>query len=347
MNKKNTNRLDPTIGLKKGKKKKDLLGDVVKSIDKGLEEMESIGSKVFTVIDIKVEDIIPSKKNFFNVNEIDDLATDIEENGLSHNLLVRPAGKDKYEIISGERRFLALKKLGNLTAPCKVAEELKDNDIDSEIVLINTNAKTRQLSDIEKAKVIEKLEILYKKKKKQGIKVKGRIRENIAKDMGVSGEQVEILKRLNKLIPGLKKAVTNKEISTTAVDYFSSMEDKEQKLILGLIKKGETVDIKKAKVLKEQIESSAEIMQGEMAKLDIEKKKAEKELKNITNKIAKTKPDNKLNEADLKAIEDNAKITIATNMLSEIFKNKNVNITKSNQKELQKLQKNISIFVSV
>ena len=347
MDKKKTNRLDNTIGLKKGKKKKDLLGDTVKSIDKGLEEMDSIGSKEFTVVDIKVEDIIPSKKNFFKVNEIDDLAIDIEENGLSHNLLVRPAGKDKYEIISGERRFLALKKLGNLTAPCKVAEELKDNDVDSEIVLINTNAKTRQLSDIEKAKVIEKLEILYKKKKKMGIRVKGRIRENIAKDMGISGEYVEKLKKLNKLIPGLQKAVDNNKISKAAVTHFSSMEEKEQKLILGLIKKGEEVDIEKAKALKDQIVSSAEVLQGEMDKLDSDKKKAEKELKNITNKIAKTKPDNKVNKIDLKEIEDNAKITIATNMLSEIFKNKNVNITKSNQTELQKLHKNISKVVSL
>ena len=176
---------------------------------------------------------------------------DIRENGLSHNLLVRPLDGGRFEIISGERRFMALKVLGRSKAPCKVEEDLKDNDIDTEIKLINTNAKTRQLSDLEKAEAIKRLGILYKDKKSKGIKIKGRIRDNIASDLGISGIKVERLNKLNKLTPGLKEALGRNKISVSAVGQFSGMDAQTQKVMLSLIKNGEFVNTKKAKKLKE------------------------------------------------------------------------------------------------
>ena len=80
------------------------------------------------------------------------------QNGLNHNLVVRKLDNGKYELISGERRYTALTQLveqGNeifALVPCKVIEA---NDIDSEIILIQANAQTRELTEIEKLEQVK------------------------------------------------------------------------------------------------------------------------------------------------------------------------------------------------
>ena len=83
--------------------------------------------------------------------------------------------------------------------------------------------------DLEKAEAIKRLGILYKNKKNKGIKIKGRIRDNIASDLGISGIKVERLNKLNKLIPGLKEALGRNKISPSAVEKFSGMMCKHKK----------------------------------------------------------------------------------------------------------------------
>jgi len=329
-------RLNRSIGIDKDIKKN--IREVGLSIEEGLKTIDDIGSAEFIVKDINIKKLVPSKNNFFKVNDIEDLAEDIKENGLSHNLLVRPLKGDKFEIISGERRYEAFKLLGRKTAPCKVVEELKGNDIDTEIVMINTNAKTRQLSDLETAEAIKRLENLYKEKKKLGLNIKGRIRDNIASDIGISGRNVERLNRLNKLIPGLKKALSEDKISTNAVEQFASMDEVAQKTILKLIKNGEKVDIEKAKVLKEEIELSRLKLLDEIEGLKELKEKTELSIKKAKIDIPKTSSVKSIEiKLDPKEIEDNATITIAINMLSEKLENKDLKISDKNIKGLKKL----------
>ncbi|KKH62440.1 hypothetical protein DU75_03500, partial [Methanosarcina mazei] len=139
------------------------------------------------------------------MEDIEKLAEDIEENGLYHNLLVRPIEGGKYEIISGERRYRAHKLLNRKTVPCNVREELKNNDIDMEIQLHKANHETRELSEMERARSVQRLEELYKLKRKMGFKIEGKIRDVIGQDMKLSGAQVQRLKKLNSLIPELQE----------------------------------------------------------------------------------------------------------------------------------------------
>jgi len=312
------------------------------SIDDNLKAMEDIGSADFVVRDIEIEKIIPSVRNFFKVDDIEDLAEDIRENGLSHNLLVRPISGDRFEIISGERRFKALKILGRTNAPCKVEEDLRDNDIDAEIKLINTNAKTRQLSDIEKAKAIKRLEVLYKNKKDKGIKIKGRIRDNIASDLGISGIKVERLNKINKLIPGLKEALGRNKISASAVGQFSGMDTPTQKAMLSFIKNGEFVDIKRARKLKEEWEKTKDKLKAEVGILENENKLQQKKLikaeKKLLNSSLKPVEDVKVNQS---FIENNAAITIAVKMLLGLVTKKDLKVSDKNIAELKKLKKRL------
>jgi len=324
---------------------KEMAGNINKvglSIDDNLKAMEDIGSADFVVRDIEVEKIVPSDRNFFKVDDIEDLAEDIKENGLSHNLLVRPLDGGRFEIISGERRFMALKILGRTSMPCKVEEDLKDNDIDTEIKLINTNAKTRQLSDLEKAEAIKRLEILYRDKKSRGTKIRGRIRDNIASDMGISGIKVERLNKLNKLIPGLKEALDRNKISASAVGQFSGMDTPTQKAMLSLIKNGEFVDTKRAKKLKEEWEKTKDKLEAEVSILENENKlhqtklkEAEKKLSNSNLKPAKGAGANRSD------IEKNAALTIAAKMLLGLVLKKDLKISAKNLTELKKLKKRL------
>lgn len=60
--------------------------------------------------------------------DIEDLANNIEDVRLQiHRILVRPLGKNRYGLLAGMRRFLALKKLGRREAKCEVIK-VKDDD---------------------------------------------------------------------------------------------------------------------------------------------------------------------------------------------------------------------------
>lgn len=83
------------------------------------------------VHDVPIGDIVPSPwqpRTTFDEEEIEGLARSIEHQGLLQPLGVRrtrgasPEGRPVYELVMGERRFRALKKLGRPTAPVLVMD---------------------------------------------------------------------------------------------------------------------------------------------------------------------------------------------------------------------------------
>jgi ParB family chromosome partitioning protein len=67
-------------------------------------------------------------RNYFDEKKIDELAQSIKKNGLIQPIAVRPGRKGMYEIIAGERRWLAAQKAGLHEVPVVV---LNLNDIQS------------------------------------------------------------------------------------------------------------------------------------------------------------------------------------------------------------------------
>ena len=55
-----------------------------------------------------------------SINEISELANSIDINGLINPITVRKDNNDKYEIIAGQRRYLAMKELNKHTIPCNI-----------------------------------------------------------------------------------------------------------------------------------------------------------------------------------------------------------------------------------
>lgn len=111
-----------------------------------------------TITTIKLKDLAPSKANPRSVMDtaaLEGLAASIKTDGLLQNLVVRKKGK-KYEIISGERRYRALKLLqerGDIDDNFAVAADVRvgvDADTALRIATVE-NIQREQLAPIDEA----------------------------------------------------------------------------------------------------------------------------------------------------------------------------------------------------
>lgn len=163
------------------------------------------------LIKIKIKDIDPFKNHPFLVNNDDslkELAQSIKENGLLNPLIVRKKGNDRYEMISGHRRKLALELIGIEEADVYVKEL---NDDEATVYMVDSNIYREKILPSEKA-------FAYKMKM-DAIKHQGKTTsdteepklssEKIGKQHGESASTVKKYIRLTKLIPELLDLVDN------------------------------------------------------------------------------------------------------------------------------------------
>lgn len=312
-------------------KKFSISEGMLNGISKNTRKVEEFKAKDNFKIDyINIDRIKRNEKNFYEIVDIESLAEDIKLNGLNHNLVVRKLDNDMYELISGERRYTALNKLineGNKEfnlVPCKVIES---NDIDSEIILIQANAQSRELTEVEKLTQVERLKELYKIKKKNGEKVPGKIRDIIANDLKLSPTQVGRYERINnKLIPELKAVIEQGNLTIANASEFSSLSEEHQRVILSIIddktnmSKQEAVDLKnKLKKIEEEkeleLKKAYEEKELELKRLEEEKKNQVSKLKS-ENENLKKKLDNNIEE-ERKEIEGQIKIEFEEKLKNE------------------------------
>lgn len=202
---------------------------------------------------IALDDIIPAKNNNYGIRDIEPLAESIQADGLLSPLNVRfMEDTGKYEIISGERRYTAIKHLrdsgvaGHDAAPCLVERDV--SDLKAEIRLIRANSTTRVQTDPERVKNAARLAVLIDQLKGKGVKVPGRKRENIAEALGTSTAQVGRMESIEKnLIPEAKEAFERGGLNfSTAYETSLLPPEKQVEVVQGL-KSGEKVDIKSVK----------------------------------------------------------------------------------------------------
>jgi len=91
---------------------------------------------------------------YFDESKIDELAQSIKKNGLIQPIVVRTDKNEMYEIIAGERRWLAAQKAGLHEVPIII---LDLTDVQSLEVAIIENIQRENLNSIEEAKGYEKL----------------------------------------------------------------------------------------------------------------------------------------------------------------------------------------------
>lgn len=107
------------------------------------------------------KDITPSPerpRRNFPEQELKSLACSVAVNGIIEPLCVRKEGKDKYILISGERRLRAAKMAGLRRVPCVVH---KADDKDSALLTLVENIQREQLDFFEEADAIDRILGVY------------------------------------------------------------------------------------------------------------------------------------------------------------------------------------------
>jgi ParB family transcriptional regulator, chromosome partitioning protein len=95
-------------------------------------------------------------RQFFNESKLEELTNSIKKNGIIQPIAVRPKKSDsgKYEIVAGERRWLAAQKAGLHEIPVTI---LDLSDVESLEVAIVENIQRDDLSPIEEARGYKRL----------------------------------------------------------------------------------------------------------------------------------------------------------------------------------------------
>ena len=107
---------------------------------------------------LSISDLYPNKfqpRKIFDEDSLNDLEKSIKERGIIQPIIVRKSNEEsKYEIIAGERRWLAAQKAGLHEVPVVVTEA---DDLKSLEFAIVENVQRNDLNPLEEAQGYQKL----------------------------------------------------------------------------------------------------------------------------------------------------------------------------------------------
>jgi len=153
---------------------------------------------------------------------LDDLANSIKEKGLLNPIIVQKKDDGTYDLIAGQRRFLACKKIGWDTIPAIIREKMDDTD--ATIISLIENVHRADMSPIDKAKAYQKIYEKYKDYDK------------VARETGVSVSTIKKYLTLLNLAPSIQEKLTTSEgpagigALSKLAETFSSPEEQEKVL---------------------------------------------------------------------------------------------------------------------
>jgi ParB family transcriptional regulator, chromosome partitioning protein len=151
---------------------------------------------------IPIDSIVPNRfqpRTVFDEEKIEELSRTIHIHGIIQPIVVREFEKDKFEIIAGERRWRAMKKLGWDLVPA-IIKSL--NDTETASVALIENLQREELSPIEEAMAYGKL-----------LELHHLTQEALAQRLGKGQSTVANKLRLLKLPQVVQNALLNKQIT--------------------------------------------------------------------------------------------------------------------------------------
>tara|TARA_B100001996_G_scaffold304331_1_gene245226 strand:- start:806 stop:1654 length:849 start_codon:yes stop_codon:yes gene_type:complete len=132
---------------------------IKKGLGRGLSSLIGDTKVTKSINKLLVSELIKNKfqpRKKFDEDSMDELTNSIKERGIIQPIIVRKSDdeNDKYEIIAGERRWLAAQKAGLHDVPVVVTEA---NDLKSLEFAIVENIQRQDLNSIEEAESYQKL----------------------------------------------------------------------------------------------------------------------------------------------------------------------------------------------
>ena len=145
-----------------------------------------------------VRPALEQPRKYFDEDKLRKLASSIKEKGLIHPIVVRKKG-DYYEIVAGERRYIASQMAGLQEVPVIILDV--DDKEAMEIALVE-NELREDLNPIEKAEAVQRM-----------IKMYNMTQDEAGEILGVDRSTISNLLRLLKLPESIKRMLREGEIT--------------------------------------------------------------------------------------------------------------------------------------
>ena len=166
-----------------------------KGLGRGLSSLLGDSSKKIETNKILIKDIVRNKfqpRKHFDKQSLEELTSSIKEQGIIQPIVVRPdkLSKGKYEIIAGERRWLASQNAGLHEIPALI---LNVDDIKLLELAIVENVQRQDLNSIEEARGYQKLIDDFNYNQEKLSKFIGKSRSYIANSLRLLSLPAEVL----------------------------------------------------------------------------------------------------------------------------------------------------------
>lgn len=224
--------------------------------------VEDVPKARFRSRDISIKKMYSNDKNFYSMQDIEELAGKILAVGLLENMVVTydPCDDGEYRIIAGERRWRALNLLVGRgyeefeIATCQIKSPMEEHEERVQIIIANAYRSKTVMDVLEEEKQL-KQSLQYMKEnnlKLQGYDLNsGRLRDVIADIMNTTTTRIAQIESINKrLIPEFTKELQEGRLTFSAAYELSGMDEgKQQEMLQKFKETGELTytDVKKAK----------------------------------------------------------------------------------------------------
>jgi ParB family chromosome partitioning protein len=232
--------------------------------DEGAEQLMG------NILEISIEDIYPNAsqpRTYFDEKALNDLAQSIKALGVIQPITLRKDG-EKFEIISGERRYRASKLAGLTTIPAYI-RLVNDQEL-LEMALVE-NIQREDLDAIEVALTYQRL-----------LDEIGLTQENLSHRLGKDRSTITNSIRLLRLSPEIQNAIRSGEISAGHGRAIISLDDENlQRILFSQIVK-DHLNVRQAEQVSAALKKPNEVAaKKEKPMLANHLKKAQKELSDL------------------------------------------------------------------
>ncbi|MDA9680959.1 ParB/RepB/Spo0J family partition protein [Candidatus Pelagibacter sp.] len=191
---------------------------IKKGLGRGLSSLIGESNVETPKNQLSIRDLIPNKyqpRKIFDEDNLNDLTNSIKERGILQPIIVRKSTKDKskFEIIAGERRWLAAQKAGLHTVPVVITEA---DDLKSLEFAIVENVQRHDLNPLEEAQGYKRLIDEFNYDQEKVSKFIGKSRSHITNSLRLLTLPLEVIKLIEtqKLTAGHAKILVGLENSS-------------------------------------------------------------------------------------------------------------------------------------
>lgn len=182
---------------------------IKKGLGRGLSSLIGETKTEININKLSISDLVSNKfqpRKFFDEDNLQDLTNSIKERGIIQPIIVRKSSDDnsKYEIIAGERRWLAAQKAGLHDVPVVITDA---DDLKSLEFAIIENVQRNDLNALEEARGYQRLIEEFSYDQEKVAEFIGKSRSHIANFLRLLALPEAVLKLIEKKIitPGHAK----------------------------------------------------------------------------------------------------------------------------------------------